>query len=652
MNTLRPVIGFWFAIAFAALASAAGMSAEPPEAPEAGPAEVAPDHGKERPLDAQGRRNLEALAWAWGAVRFFHPDARIDAADVPDLLIAAVDVVEPAATSAELVTALRRVFGPVAPAVQIWEAADQVAPQPALNLDMDPSRHVVFWRHLGLGTKPEMRRLGATPIYSSSRLVVPREDIDQFAARRKPWEQELASTGVMIRVPLVLPCGPKGGIELPAQGAVLRPERPNASRQWRTSGRDRSTRLAAVIAGWSAMNCFYPYFDVVPTDWKAALGPSLIAAAEASDARAMVGVLTRLNAQLHDGHGAVMHEALGQPRMLPVPLLWLSDGTVVLGRGTISGTKAGDEVIAINGQAIAEVQRTFTLMSAHATATSVRSQFASPFRLGRAMQWPRETTMRVRSAAMPGEAGEGRDVSVTLSDQAAPMFGYMDPIPDGREVAPGLRYYQLSDMRLPPFNKALPDMAKSPGLVFDLRGYPSDAAYTLLGHLTDKSIQSARWRVPQPTRPHEVKSTDMFDSQRWLITPLLPRLGGELAGGHKQQVFFLTGGGAISYAESIMGIVEYYKLGTIIGEDTAGTNGNINTLNLPGGFRWTFTGMRVEKHDRARHHGIGIRPNVQVSVTQSDVQAGRDPVLQRAIELYQEVQAQNQSKQNLGEPTP
>ena len=70
----------------------------------------------------------------------------------------------------------------------------------------------------------------------------------------------------------------------------------------------------------------------------------------------------------------------------------------------------------------------------------------------------------------------------------------------------------------------------------------------------------------------------------------------------------LTDARAISYAETCMGIVEHYRLGTIVGEPTAGTNGNVNSIPLPGGYRVSFTGMKVLKHDGSVHHGVGIRP--------------------------------------------
>ena len=91
-------------------------------------------------------------------------------------------------------------------------------------------------------------------------------------------------------------------------------------------------------------------------------------------------------------------------------------------------------------------------------------------------------------------------------------------------------------------------------------------------------------------------------------------------------------GRAISYAESCMGIIEHYELGEIVGGPTAGTNGNINPCELPGGYRIIWTGMKVLKHDGSQHHGIGILPTIPVSRTIKGVTEGRDELLERAIE--------------------
>ena len=147
----------------------------------------------------------------------------------------------------------------------------------------------------------------------------------------------------------------------------------------------------------------------------------------------------------------------------------------------------------------------------------------------------------------------------------------------------------------------------------------------VLQHLTDHNIESARWNVPISTMPDR-EACEWLTSGRWDLPPLEPRLGGP-----NQKVYFLTDGRAISYAESCMGIVEAYKLGEIVGGPTAGTNGNVNPLTLPGGYWVMWTGMKVLKHDGSRHHGVGIAPTIPVERTVEGIAAARDEVLDAAV---------------------
>jgi C-terminal processing protease CtpA/Prc len=135
-------------------------------------------------------------------------------------------------------------------------------------------------------------------------------------------------------------------------------------------------------------------------------------------------------------------------------------------------------------------------------------------------------------------------------------------------------------------------------------------------------VKCARWNIPNVTQPDGVGME--FSESDWTVEPVAPRLSGKFA--------FITGGGAISYAETYLGIVEHYKLAEIVGGPTAGTNGNINPFSLPGGYSIAWTGMKVLKRDGSRHHGVGIQPTLPVARTIAGVSAGRDELLLRAIE--------------------
>jgi len=54
---------------------------------------------------------------------------------------------------------------------------------------------------------------------------------------------------------------------------------------------------------------------------------------------------------------------------------------------------------------------------------------------------------------------------------------------------------------------------------------------------------------------------------------------------------------------------------------------------LPGGYSVSWTGMKVVKHDGSQHHTIGILPTVPCRRTLAGVAAGRDELLEKALEL-------------------
>jgi len=221
-----------------------------------------------------------------------------------------------------------------------------------------------------------------------------------------------------------------------------------------------------------------------------------------------------------------------------------------------------------------------------------------------------------------GENGQSRPVILRRAAQTESLHETRPP--KISELKPGIFYVALDRIKDEDFQAALPQLEKASGIIFDLRGYPS-VSPMVISHLIDAPVTSARWMVPIITRPDRLDIVDYDTRGRWDLKPLAPGLKAKLA--------FLTDGRAISYAESYMGIIEAYKLAEIVGEPTAGTNGNVNPFTLPGKYTIVWTGMKVLKHDGSQHHGIGIQPTVPVSRTIKGVREKRDEQLERAIEV-------------------
>jgi C-terminal processing protease CtpA/Prc len=90
-------------------------------------------------------------------------------------------------------------------------------------------------------------------------------------------------------------------------------------------------------------------------------------------------------------------------------------------------------------------------------------------------------------------------------------------------------------------------------------------------------------------------------------------------------------GRSVSYAESLIGYFAGQKTGRILGERSAGANGNIDIAKLPGGLDYVFTGMETTRHDGTLFHGEGFAPDEEVAPTIPGLAGGRDEVLERGI---------------------
>jgi C-terminal processing protease CtpA/Prc len=419
--------------------------------------------------------------------------------------------------------------------------------------------------------------------------------------------------GVAARVPMVLYADQDGTLPRAPQGA--RPPAPAKPEGFRPGGTDRTTRLAGVTLAWTVFQHFYPYFDVVEGDWDAELRRALRSAATDASLWDYQVTLRRLVAALGDGHGNVFHPETATPFELPVSWEWLERRLVVTGLAAEvpPGIAVGDVVLEVDGVPAGEALDRL----AEETSASAPGFEAHRAASDLAARGGDEVVLRLESAG-----GETRVVTLPRRhSRSEPILSEPRPEPIV-ELEDGIEYVDLTRVSDEDLAESWDRLAAARGVVFDLRGYPAVGTATL-SHLTDQPVSSAQWHVPAVTRPDRLEMA--FEQSSWDLEPEAPRIRGKVA--------FLTDARAISYAETFLGIVEHYRLGEIVGSPTAGTNGNVNSIELPGGYRVRWTGMKVLKHDGSRHHGVGILPTVPASRTLQGIRAGRDEVLERGLEV-------------------
>ncbi len=388
-----------------------------------------------------------------------------------------------------------------------------------------------------------------------------------------------------------------------------------------------AARRAMLIVAHGALRRFFPYFDVVGDD----IDDRLVEAWATLDddgpwaRQDTVNLLRRFAEAIRDGHAFVFDSAQSGG-VAPIAVDHLEDETPVVRASRDFGVRPGHVITHIDGRPAAEwyaeeLTRTSAATRGYALDLASRRylQGRDPLRLG-LMDLEGDTW----DVALDRVAFGGAPSSTPWHHPT----GWLDAFD-----APGVYYVNLAnDVEqdepdlVARIQAALPD---AEGLILDMRGYPGVptrrvAVLTIGGEAYRSAIfEVPRWDGPAVTQmTHSQYDARIVGGASALAVP--PFAG---------PVALLVGPTSVSAAEDFAMTLSQSAAVTVVGRRSAGTNGNITGVKLPGGFGLTFTGMRVLFPDGARFHGVGVAPDVEVWPTAAALAEGRDAALDAAIEV-------------------
>jgi C-terminal processing protease CtpA/Prc len=371
---------------------------------------------------------------------------------------------------------------------------------------------------------------------------------------------------------------------------------------------DVGVGIADVIVVWNVLQHFWPYWDVVPADWNAELDVALTDAVDDRSVADHIATIQRLIATAPDDHARTTCGTDRESESTPFTVEVIEDKIAVT-------STAAEELV--RGDVITSIDRQPAMTHLQADEAMISG---SP-------QWRRYQASgrfgkgRTGSRVTLGILRDGKPLEVVVVRDTTPAAFSHPPID---RLDEGVYYVDLSRATKTEIAAIWDKLAAAPGVVFDMRRYPSSNT-EVLSHLLTRPDDSNAWlAVPRVLRPdHTPRSISSWKAEGWKLPVVEPHIAGRVA--------FLTGPGAVSYGESLMSFVEHYHLGAIVGSATAGTNGNVIEIMAPSGCTTRLSGLRVTKHDGSRHHLVGIQPTIPAARTIAGVAAGRDEVLERGL---------------------
>jgi C-terminal processing protease CtpA/Prc len=394
-------------------------------------------------------------------------------------------------------------------------------------------------------------------------------------------------------------------------------------------------RLLALFRLWSVTRYFFPYADLMDRPWGEALVEFLPRFEAADTVLAYQTVVMEMAARLQDTHVGVNNATAVQERLglfAPPFLVSQVEGQAVLlhvhDPNAVKDIRVGDVILAVDGVAMAERRKSLEPLIAASTPQAM-SLLLDRMQL----RGPKDSVARLR---VRDGAGADREVTVVRSRPYGKdiWLPALRKTPETYAVLPsGFGYIDLERLPYTEAGAALDVVMGAPAIIFDMRGYPKGTAWTIAPRLVKtppiRPVVGAQFRPPfrdATTLTADPKASffGQFTFEQTLSETTKSRYQGK--------VVVLIDAWAISQAEHTCLLLAAATDVTFIGTPTNGTNGDVTNMVLPGNLVVSFTGQEVRFPDGRQLQRVGVQPHIVVRPTISGFRAGRDEVLEAAIE--------------------
>jgi hypothetical protein len=182
-----------------------------------------------------------------------------------------------------------------------------------------------------------------------------------------------------------------------------------------------------------------------------------------------------------------------------------------------------------------------------------------------------------------------------------------------------IAYLKLSGTRTEDIPGFIRSAEGTIGFIVDIRNYPKEFAVFALGsHFVTKESPFAVFTVPDLSNPGA-----FYLTQPVALTPTEPYYSGKLV--------ILVDDLTVSQAEYTAMALRASPRSITVGSTTAGADGNVSKIPLPGMMSTMISGIGVMYPDSIPTQRVGVQIDTVVHPTALGLQNGRDEILEMAI---------------------
>lgn len=378
---------------------------------------------------------------------------------------------------------------------------------------------------------------------------------------------------------------------------------------------DDGMKLLSLFRYWNYIQYFYPYRYLISEEWNTVLKKFIPKLINAQDEREYNLALAELVSETRDTHhtllqNPVLESYLGANKV-PVSAVFIND-TLVVKSSEDDKIKSGDVIQKIDDVPSAVLKEKYNYISGASNRTTELRQVAAKI-------------LRTQNKTVELEIWRDNKI-IDVTVESIPFYTSISNLSDPSitEISDEIGYLNTSDLALKDYDSIFQKWDNKKAIIFDLRTYPKENLARLLPYLHEEPISFFRSTSGSVVKP----GTFAFDELIFFET----KDGYQ----YKGTIVILVNIESQSKSEFSAMALRTAPNSIVIGSQTAGTDGDVVNLILPGNVTTIMTGNGIYTLDKVETQQVGIIPDIKVEIGIQDLKNEKDEILQVAIEAIQQ----------------
>ncbi len=390
---------------------------------------------------------------------------------------------------------------------------------------------------------------------------------------------------------------------------------------------DVGYRLLSLFRFWNIIEYYFPYkYAIGQDDWTATLDKFIPKLIVSNDTLSYRLVLSELVANIHDSHASINFSDIYWTKQfdgyynLPVQIIFIDNKAIVAGLYDTEieeQTKllVGDIILEVDGKRINKVIKKRAKIT-YGSNQSVRLQFIAQ-KLFKG--FTPKVTVKVKRNGKIQILHLKRHVLIDRSKST----WLSKPDSCYRFLSSDIGYLYLGNIEIRLLPTIFEQFKNTKGIVIDMRCYPAQfVVFALSNYLLPHRKPFVKFSKVDINYPGLFRWHNRLES-----------VGSDNANYYKGKVVILVNETTQSQAEYTTMALQTAPQAIVIGSQTAGADGDVSAFTLPGNFHSYISGIGIYYPDGRETQRVGIIPNIIVKPTIAGIKAGKDEVLEKAIEV-------------------